>query len=269
MNPRWWFLAVALAGPSCVLAWTAGQPPSGAFNPVLALAVWLLGGALLLAAAWFCRDAIRPERGPDPRAFQWPLMAAGVTPFLAMLAFLGVAPVPGVSTYNVGHAVWLSMAAGQLALFTLAIARPGWLVRAGPFSLVPVAGVGAMGVLVSPSLPTFFDAGGATLLYDAVLGTLAAWSVLCALPLLVAWMAREQVSAGLFAAALLLAGYSYTGFLLQRTPVESPTAWFGRMAMLAAAFLFAFGTVSGPMPVPRIAAEAEGSAASGAQAPKP
>jgi len=245
--------SLAMAGPALAMLPLSQVGGSlGAFELLFAMAAWLTSGLLLLAAAWFACEAGAPrDREGAARAFAAPLALMGLMAFLALPAFAGVLPRFGVDPYNLGHDVWLTLQAAALGLVALALLRPDALVR-GPLRVAAVLGMGLtpLALAAAPWLPRFVEDGAATLAYDLALGGLGGCALLLALPLWRRWLRGAPTSVALLAAGVEMTGFALLAFLMQQTPAEVSYAWFGRMSMMSAGFLFLYATLSGPAPAP-------------------
>lgn len=254
-------LAAVWLAPLGILAGSAALGrPVAPFQPLFALAVWLLVGYVGLAAAWFARGSDVRVAGRPLRAFAAPLAVLGTAPFLAALGFADVVRVGGVASYDLGHSFWLLLDAGALVLFGAAWARPSLLARPMRVAAVSCAALAAAAVAAAP-LGSFMTAeGGVTALYNAAFAGLAAATFALAAAVLRAWLRAGHRATLLVGTALVLLGYSMLGFLLQQSAAEMVPAWFGRFAALAAVALFL---------APAIAAGPAGTAeATGAEAPR-
>lgn len=230
--------ALGVAAPFAALAAVAGSgvAPSP-FQPLLALAPWLLAGYTALAAAWLALRSGARVGGRDVRAWAPALAVFGVVPFMAALAFADVLAVPGTTSYDLGHLMWVGLHGAALALVVRALASPRVPRHPLAEASALAAAVVAAALLGAPRAPPFLGPQGVTLVYDAAFGAFALGWLAASAPLWASWLRRGDLATLLAAEALVLLGAAAAGFLLQRTAEDWPSAWFGRLASVAATLL--------------------------------
>jgi hypothetical protein len=246
--------AGVVAFPGLALAMVARLSGSlGAFQFELAVVTWLLAGAVWLLAAAFAREG-GADCGLGLRPFAAPLVVLGLVPLLAMPAFGGVVAPAAVSSQEFGHDVWTVLLVLALLLSAVALWRPQRLPRPLATGVGLALAGAAAAYALAPALPPFFTTQGPTWVYTLAFSVTAAGSLVIAAALWRRWLQGGPATPAWLAAGYTVLAYALLGFLLQGGSAEIGAGWFGRMATLAAAFLFALAPLAPLAPVEAVGA---------------